>query len=131
MDESMSRTTEAVLATALLALAPWAQAQGLADPTRPPNFSGLTPDGEVAAPAGPVLQSIVLSPGRRFALINGKVVAVGDRVGPATLVAIEIDSVRLREGGGTRVLKLLPDIRKRDAEAGGARVDSNPAGDVK
>lgn len=125
------RPPASALAAVLLALAPQAHAQALADPTRPPSLSRLSPDGEIARPAGPMLQSIVLSPGRRFAMINGKVVSVGDRVGSATLVAIDIDSVRLREGSGTRVLKLLPDIRKRGVDAEDARADSNPAGDVK
>lgn len=119
------------LALVLCALAGSASAQVLADPTRPPNLTRLSADGEIAPPSGPVLQSIVLSPLRRLALINGKLASIGDRVGAATLVAIEIDSVRLREGAGTRVLKLLPEVGKRDAEAAAPRVDTNPAGDVK
>lgn len=123
-------------ATALLALAllsaPESRAQGLADPTRPPNFAGLPFGATPAAPSGPLLQSIVLSPKRRLAVIDGKLVGIGDRVGDATLVAIEIDSVRLREGGGTRVLKLLPEVRKRETETAGlpAGPKQNPTGDV-
>jgi MSHA biogenesis protein MshK len=105
-------------------------AQGLSDPTRPPSFSDVPFDG-AAAPSGPVLQSIVLSPNRRLALINGKLIGIGGRVGAATLVAIEIDSVRLREGVGTRVLKLLPEAGKHDVETTALPVNTNPAGDVK
>jgi MSHA biogenesis protein MshK len=125
-----SRIAAAPIALVMFSAGQAAFAQGLSDPTRPPSFSGVPFDG-VAAPAGPVLQSIVLSPKRRLALINGKLIGIGDRVGAATLVAIEIDSVRLREGGGTKVVKLLPEVRKRDAEAAAPRVDTNPAGDVK
>lgn len=118
-------------ALALFALASSARAQVLADPTRPPNLTRLSPGGEIESPPGPVLQSIVLSPQRRLALINGKVASIGDRVGAATLVAIEIDSVSLREGAGTRVLKLLPEVLKRDVETTASPVNANPAGDVK
>lgn len=132
MDESMSPGAAATLfALALFALAGTASAQVLADPTRPPNLAGLSPGGEIAPPSGPVLESIVLSPQRRLALINGKLAGIGDRIGAATLVAIEIDSVRLREGAGTRVLKLLPEVLKRDVETTALSVNANPAGDVK
>ena len=109
-----------------------ASAQALGDPTRPPNFAGLSFSTAEAAPSGPVLQSIVLSPKRRLALIDGKLIGIGDRVGGATLVAIEIDSVRLREGRGTKVVKLLPDVRRRDAETAALRAESkrNPTGEV-
>jgi MSHA biogenesis protein MshK len=125
------RNAATLVALAALAMAESALAQ-LTDPTRPPNLSGLPFGAEVAAPSGPILQSIVLSPTRRLALINGKLTGIGDRVGAATLVGIDFDSVRLREGGGTKVVKLLPEVQKRDkdTEARPVNTNPNPMGDV-
>ena len=124
-------TAAALVALATLAAARPVSAQVLGDPTRPPSLSGLSFGAAAATPSGPVLQSIVLSPRRRLALIDGKLIGIGDRVGGATLVAIEIDSVRLREGRGTKVVKLLPDVRKGDTESAALRADPkrNPMGE--
>ena len=126
------RTAAALVALATLAAAKPVSAQVLGDPTRPPNFSGLSLGAAAATPSGPVLQSIVLSPRRRLALIDGKLIGIGDRVGGATLVAIEIDSVRLQEGRGTKVVKLLPDVRKGDTESAALRTDPKrkPMGEI-
>jgi MSHA biogenesis protein MshK len=85
-------------------------AQELADPTRRPDVREAEP---AAAPSvGPSLQLIILSPGRRLAVINGKTMRIGDRVGEARIVAIDVDSVRLRSGDGLTVMKLLPNAEK-------------------
>jgi len=125
------RNAATLFALAAFAITESALAQ-LADPTRPPNLSGLPFGTELAVPSGPVLQSIVLSPVRRLALIDGKLIGIGDRVGAATLVGIDFDSVRLREGGGTKVVKLLPEVQKRDKdmESRSVNTNPNPMGDV-
>ena len=125
------RNAATLAALAALAITESALAQ-LADPTRPPNLSGLPFGTELVVPSGPVLQSIVLSPVRRLALIDGKLIGIGDRVGGATLVAIEFDSVRLLEGRGTKVVKLLPEVRKREADTAALPVNAkpNPTGEV-
>jgi len=119
-------TAPVLLSFALLSAGGPAFAQALADPTRPPNLSGLPSGAAGASVSGPVLQSIVLSPERKIAVISGKLVGIGDRVGEATLVSIDFDSVRLREGRGTRLLKLLPDVRKRELGAAAPPSESKP-----
>lgn len=119
-------TAPVLFSFALLSAGGPAFAQALADPTRPPNLSGLPSGAAAAAVSGPVLQSIVLSPERKIAVISGKLVGIGDRVGDATLVAIDFDSVRLREGRGTRLLKLLPDVRKRETATAAPPSESTP-----
>jgi MSHA biogenesis protein MshK len=103
-------------------------AQALSDPTQPPSFSGL-PAESPAAPGGPALQSILVGPGRRHAVIDGRQVKVGDRVGDARIVAIDFDAVRLREGTTTRVMKLIPDIQKSAAKI--STTGADPQGDSK
>jgi MSHA biogenesis protein MshK len=109
---SLSLQCLAALAALLVALP--SEAQALVDPTQPPGASA--PSGPGASPSGafgPVLSSIVLGPHRRFAVIDGREVRVGDKVGDARLVAIDADSVRLRAGRETRTLRLIPEISRR------------------
>jgi len=88
-----------------------AAAQTLPDPTRPP--ASLTQPSEVAADTdGPVLQSILVSPQRRVAVISGRTVQEGDTIGNARVVRITDTQVFLRSGNETRVLRLYPEIRK-------------------
>ncbi len=102
---------------ALFALAASAAAQTLVDPMRPPAAQG---DGDAAVrPAGPVLEQIVLGDGRRFAVISGRKVAVGDRVGDATVVAIGPDQVTLR-GGTRQVLRMFPRAERKSPGGGTA-----------
>lgn len=88
-----------------------AQAQDLADPMRPPAFAlpaGAT--GEQTSGGGPVLQSTLLSEGRRIAMIDGKPMKVGDRIGRARIISIDPGTVTLREANRTRVLQLYPGV---------------------
>jgi len=84
-------------------------AQAMQDPTRPPP-SLWRPQGgvEELVPAGPQLQSVMLSPTRRFAIISGQVVNRGERYGDAVLEEVAEDHVVLRRGLRTEVLKLYP-----------------------
>ena len=102
----------------LLAVSSTALAQTLRDPTRPPaaaaasSASGPLREGEARAPTGPVLQSVIVSGGRRLALIDGKTYTVGDKIGEAKLISISGSEVTLRESGGRKVLRLTPDATK-------------------
>ena len=102
----------ACLAAALLAgcIATGAHAQALRDPTQPPSFSEGASAG---APQGPILQSVIVSKGRTLAMIDGKAYREGDNVGGARIVAISGSEVLLRERGGSKVLKLYPDVQKK------------------
>jgi MSHA biogenesis protein MshK len=103
------------LLTALLALAAPAAAQGLVDPMRPAT-AGHGEGEAVVRPAGPVLEQIVLGEGRRFAVISGRRVVVGDRLGDATVVAIGPDQVTLR-GVTTQVLRMFPRAERKSPGA--------------
>jgi MSHA biogenesis protein MshK len=87
-------------------------AQELQDPMRPPSFSGQA-GGDPAEPSqfGPVLQSTLLSNGRRIAMIDGKPMKVGDKIGDGRIVAIDPATVTLREGKTTRVLEMFPGVK--------------------
>ncbi len=91
------------MAIALVALAQGAPAYGLTDPTRPPWFAPADP-----RPAHAGLQAILRDGPRQLALIDGRLWAVGARVGIDRLVAIRRNSVVLSGPHGTRRLFLGP-----------------------
>ena len=105
-----------VLGAALAACAPLAAAQALRDPTRPPVIFSRTGDGGFVSRGRNsewVLQSVLLSPERRYAIINGEVLALGGSVAGAELIAIREGEVTLRAGGVLRTVRLFPDVDMR------------------
>ena len=101
------------LSAALAVCVPLAAAQALRDPTRPPVIFGRTGDGGIikrSRDAEWVLQSVLLSPERRYAIINGEVLSLGGSVAGAELVAIREGEVTLRAGGALRTVRLFPDV---------------------
>ena len=114
----MTSTRHGVIATTLtltLTLGPGqylAHAQVLSDPMRPPAFAApagtVTP--EQAGGGELVLQSTLLSNGRRIAMIDGKPMTVGDRIGTARIVSIDAGAVTLREANTIKVLRLYPGV---------------------
>lgn len=107
---------QAAAALLFLAAAPLF-AQTLPDPTRPPAWENAGAAGEGA----PVLQSVMISPKRRAALISGQVVELGGRFGDARLVAVNENGVVLRSDAGSEELKLFPAVQKRPAGVGGSK----------
>ena len=88
------------------------------DPTRPPpGMGGEQVVGVARAPSGgPVLQSVILSPTRRAAIISGQLVERGAHYGDAQLADVGHDYVVLRNAAGMlQVLKLYPAVEKRPA----------------
>lgn len=82
-------------------------AYALTDPTRPGQYHAAGPKIHLK------LESVLFSESRRVAVINGKVLAEGERIGSAKVVSIGKDSVRLRRGGKTVRLTLqAPTIRQ-------------------
>lgn len=82
-------------------------AQSLPDPTRPPQSirPAVTNHGE---PTNlPVLQSVLTSPTRSLAIINGKQVVPGEMVGTARLIKINSTSVVLQNGRTLQTLTLF------------------------
>jgi len=101
-----------VLAAAGL-LAGAALAQPLADPMRPPVESSAERSAATEI-ASSRLQSVLISPGRSVAVIDGRAVRLGERVGDATLISIEPSEVTLERGAARERLTLLPSaIEKR------------------
>lgn len=105
-------------------------AEALPDPTRPPAFLFAPVDGEAAAAeaakGGLVLQSVLIAPGRRTAIIGGKHGTIGERFGDLTLVRIDETEVVLRGPEGSRTLKLFPESAKRLARAAAATHGNAP-----
>lgn len=91
-------------------------AQTLNDPTRPPTIAAETV-GSAASDGAAILQSILISSQRREAIINGKTVRVGDKVGNARVASITETDVVLRDGKNSQVLKLFPNIEKKRADS--------------
>jgi MSHA biogenesis protein MshK len=89
-----------------------AQPQIMTDPTRPPV--GIFADAPDATAPGNQLQSVMISPTRRAAIINGVVVELGAKYGDAVLMQVAEDEVVLRSGDSRQVLKLHPAVEKQD-----------------
>jgi MSHA biogenesis protein MshK len=96
-----------------------AQAGELRDPTRPP--AALYQGKGTAVSSAPQLQSVMISPQRRAAIINGQTVELGDTYGGARLIRVGESEVVLKDGGSVQVLKLFPFVDKRE------RQDAPPA----
>ncbi len=109
-----SIATSLALGAALAVCAPRAEAQALRDPTRPPSMFGKAGTGANMSARRDtewVLQSVLLSPERRYAIINGEVLSLGGSVAGAELVAIREGEVTLRAAGGLlRTVRLFPDV---------------------
>jgi MSHA biogenesis protein MshK len=91
-----------------------AYAESLQDPTRPPDSltTGLAGNA-VAQPSGPVLQSVLISPARKVAVISGQTVKLGEKYGKSVVVGISENEVVLQNGKELQTLKLYPNIHKR------------------
>ena len=114
MDFTMKARMPAALAAMLLSAA--ATAQNLPDPTRPPDAPLAGSDsGASSTRAAPQLQSVlVASSGRRVAVINGRTVRVGDKVGEASVAGIADTSVTLRRGKNIETITLYPKAAEQD-----------------
>jgi MSHA biogenesis protein MshK len=115
----MKRSLATALAVALTVFSGVAAAQTIKDPTRPPAGFGAAGDPASAqAPAGgPVLQSVMLSPTRRAAIISGQLVSRGENYGDAVLAEVAEDHVVLKRGYSLQVLKMYPGAEKTYPEA--------------
>jgi MSHA biogenesis protein MshK len=112
----MNRT----VALAFGVLSAWsAHCAPFADPTRPPgaleNLAGA------AAPGAPRLESVLIAPDRRVAVISGQQVTVGSRFGDGRVVRITESEVVIRTPGGDESLKLLAASGKRAPSEGEKR----------
>jgi hypothetical protein len=90
---------------------------GLVDPTRPPGAAPARAAASARAPAGspaaelrqpPQLQAVQLARGgASTALVDGRLLRVGDRLGDAKVVGIDLQGLQLQGPRGTERLWLL------------------------
>ena len=107
----MTMRSALLLLLSALPVAAWAQV--LADPTRPPMEIGDGSGGAFihAAPAAPKgLLSVIMSPSRCAAIIDGKTIALGEQYGDATIVEISARGVVLQGAHGRRSMELFPGV---------------------
>ncbi len=127
----MATSLRMLLTTLLLCLPQLAAAEPLLDPTRP-AIDLSTDAGDqapgTAAPKG--LQSTIISPQYRAAIINGETVRLGGKSGDSRLVEVREDSVVLQNAHGRRVMELFPrvSIKKNEAEPRGSRAEEPVSG---
>lgn len=74
--------------------------------SKQPPTNSAAPAPEPSKPPGPKLQAIVFNPSRPSAIISGKTVFAGDRVGEWRVFSIRPDRATLVNAGETNVLKL-------------------------
>lgn len=89
-----------------------AAAQALRDPTRPPPAASAKGASGRIEQSGWILQSVLISPERRYAIINGEVVPLGGSIAGAELVAVAEERVTLRTQEGLRIVRLFPDVSR-------------------
>jgi len=119
----MSRVLACALAMLLVSSASAQGSAMLADPTRPPTVG---PAAEAVVLVGPRLQSVLISPTRRAAVISGKSVALGARFGDATVESINAGTVVLKYADRRETLQLIPGMDKRERRVAAA-ARSGPA----
>lgn len=84
-----------------------------ADPTQPPGAISGGADSAAGAAEGPRLQSVLISPNRRVAVIGGQTVPLGGMYGDARVVRITEGEVVLQTAQERRTLKLFSEVEKR------------------
>jgi MSHA biogenesis protein MshK len=134
------------LTVLMLGLSQLATAETLPDPTRPAIDLSSSGTSGVVVPVEDVshgLQSVIISPQYRAAIINGETVRLGDKSGDSRLVEVRESSVVLENGQGRRVLEMFPKVSiKTNAvvqqtgimqkkSSGQANLPENAAGEIK
>ena len=120
-------TATSVLVLAALQLAAAANSAGvhqLPDPTKPPRAHASAVKREaLLEPEHFELSAVKLRAGTDKALINGRLVGVGDAIGDATILEINSQGVRIEYLSEEQLLTLTPGTIRRPAE----RADENKA----
>ncbi len=107
----MRHAWHTLFAVALVAVT--GSVRALDDPTRPPMRARVA--AEVASPGEPllILQSVIRSPNGNAAIISGRLVPVGGRIGAARLVRVTEDAAVVVANGVEKRLALYPAAQKR------------------
>jgi MSHA biogenesis protein MshK len=109
-----------------LAIAVWLLASAASHAAEPPPRDPMRP--YEAPPGGPGavheprfrLTSVLISPSRRIAVINGKSYREGETVGGAALIRVDAKSIALRDGS----LEIVVPLGEPQPRAAGSRGDS-------
>ena len=91
------------LAALLLSMSAKAAADRLVDPTRPPQARGPTSG---ATQESVRVEAVLRSAERDLAIVNGKIVRAGDRVGGVLIDAILPDGIRYVRDGQVHIARL-------------------------
>jgi len=83
-------------------------AQIMTDPTKPPAEIYAPPG--VAVPEGNALRTIIISPARRAAIIDGQTVELGAKHGDVRLIEVSESGVVLEGSQGRQALALFPGV---------------------
>jgi MSHA biogenesis protein MshK len=102
--EAAARLILSVAALLLLSLASLAHADPLIDPMRPANLPRAAAPRD-AEPASRV-SAVFLANGRRVAVLDGRVVKQGDRMGDLVIQEVLADGVRYTRGGRSEIVRL-------------------------
>lgn len=94
----MCKALRFLLLVFITALAPGLQA--LTDPTQPSYYRDASKKQSLH------LESILFGENRRVAVINGKALTEGDRIGSAKIISITKDNVKLKRSGELFTLQL-------------------------
>ena len=112
-----------ILALFLLAVTAVSAAEsysGLPDPTRPIYLSGK---GRISDDSGSKktalsLDSILISPGYRAAIINGRLLKEGEKIGQSKVSAIHANKVELSQAGERTTLVLVKSASVTEVKGG-------------
>ena len=110
-----------------------AWSQPLSDPSRPPKAWVAAPAKGAGTPAAaeperpPQLQSLLIGPSGKYAIIDGQLVGVGDTFKDARVVAVTPAGVVLSSERGEQTLSLFPNVEKRSTRPAAASSGSTPA----
>jgi MSHA biogenesis protein MshK len=119
---SSSIPPSSFLIVCLALLAPFSVQAQMNDPTRPPASIGGAGDADATdTGGGMMLQSVMISPTTRAAIISGVMVKLGEKYGDAVLVKVAENEVVLKTGTTSQVLKLFPGVEKREPASAAAK----------
>ena len=108
--------TRSLAALVILTAAGAAYGAPFADPTRPP---GAADAGAALPAAGPRLESVLIAPDRRVAVISGEEVTIGSRFRDGEVVRITEGEVLIRGPAGEESLRLFTGSGRQPAPAKG------------
>ena len=89
-----------------------------ADPMRPPTVMDHVPSSTGSSTEGPRLESVLIAPDRRIAVVNGQQVVVGAKIAGGEVVRITESEVVIRDAGSEQTLKLMPGLERTPAKRG-------------